>query len=105
MVNDLLRDKGLMLKAGTVVDATLIAAPSSTKNASGERDLKNQAMQPPRPQIGSLGRIDCSKSADSSWSRGYSHWMRILQTGPRVVQFRPVCLRPNRTECVEFLVP
>ena len=38
LVNDLLRDKGLMLKAGTVVDATLIAAPSSTKNASGERD-------------------------------------------------------------------
>ena len=37
-VNDLLRDTGLMLKAGTVVDATLIAAPSSTKNASGERD-------------------------------------------------------------------
>ena len=31
---------GLMLKAGTVVDATLIAAPSSTKNASGERDLE-----------------------------------------------------------------
>jgi IS5 family transposase len=37
-VNELLRDKGLMLKAGTVVDATLITAPSSTKNASGERD-------------------------------------------------------------------
>jgi IS5 family transposase len=30
--------KGLMLRSGTVVDATLIAAPSSTKNASGERD-------------------------------------------------------------------
>jgi IS5 family transposase len=38
VVNDLLRDKGLMLRRGTVVDATLIAAPSSTKNASGERD-------------------------------------------------------------------
>lgn len=38
LVNELLRDKGLLLKAGTVVDATLIAAPSSTKNASGERD-------------------------------------------------------------------
>jgi len=37
-VNELLRDKGLMLKAGTMVDATLIAAPSSTKNESGERD-------------------------------------------------------------------
>lgn len=30
--------KGLQLKSGTVVDATLIAAPSSTKNASGQRD-------------------------------------------------------------------
>lgn len=37
-INDILRDKGLMLRSGTVVDATLIAAPSSTKNASGERD-------------------------------------------------------------------
>ena len=37
-VNDLLGAKGLLLKSGTVVDATLIAAPSSTKNSSGERD-------------------------------------------------------------------
>jgi IS5 family transposase len=37
-VNDVLRAKGLLLKAGTVVDATLIAAPSSTKNSTGERD-------------------------------------------------------------------
>lgn len=37
-VNELLSAKGLMLRAGTVVDATLIAAPSSTKNASGQRD-------------------------------------------------------------------
>ncbi|MBT9486999.1 MAG: IS5 family transposase [Rubrivivax sp.] len=37
-VNELLQVKGLLLKAGTVVDATLIAAPSSTKNNSGERD-------------------------------------------------------------------
>lgn len=37
-VNEILRDKGLMLRAGTVVDATLISAPSSTKNASGQRD-------------------------------------------------------------------
>jgi len=30
--------KGLMLKRGSIVDATIISAPSSTKNASGERD-------------------------------------------------------------------
>ena len=38
VVNDLLSYKGLLLKTGTAVDATLINAPSSTKNASGERD-------------------------------------------------------------------
>lgn len=38
LVNELLGAQGLLLRAGTVVDATLIAAPSSTKNASGERD-------------------------------------------------------------------
>lgn len=37
-VNATLADKGLMLRQGTVVDATLIAAPSSTKNKEGERD-------------------------------------------------------------------
>lgn len=38
VVNATLADKGLMLKQGTVVDASLIAAPSSTKNQDGERD-------------------------------------------------------------------
>ena len=37
-INATLAAKGLMLKTGTVVDATLIAAPSSTKNSRGERD-------------------------------------------------------------------
>ena len=38
IINAALATKGLMLKTGTVVDATLIAAPSSTKNSRGERD-------------------------------------------------------------------
>jgi IS5 family transposase len=37
-VNAYLARKGLMLKRGSIVDATIIAAPSSTKNAAGERD-------------------------------------------------------------------
>ena len=37
-VNALLTERGLLLKQGTLVDATLIAAPSSTKNQAGERD-------------------------------------------------------------------
>jgi IS5 family transposase len=38
LVNEILSEKGLMLKAGSAVDATLISAPSSTKNGSGKRD-------------------------------------------------------------------
>ena len=38
VVNALLAKKGLLLKRGSIVDATIIAAPSSTKNAEGERD-------------------------------------------------------------------
>jgi IS5 family transposase len=37
-VNAYLGDQGLMLRQGTIIDATIIAAPSSTKNASGARD-------------------------------------------------------------------
>ena len=37
-VNKHLARKGLLLKKGSIVDATIIAAPSSTKNAEGERD-------------------------------------------------------------------
>jgi transposase, IS5 family len=38
VVNALLARKGLLLKRGSIVDATIIAAPSSTKNDAGERD-------------------------------------------------------------------
>ncbi len=38
LVNEILSEKGLMLKRGSAVDATLISAPSSTKNGSGTRD-------------------------------------------------------------------
>ncbi len=37
-VNELLTQRGLLLKTGAVVDAALIAAPSSTKNKDKARD-------------------------------------------------------------------
>ena len=37
-VNELLTQRGLFLKTGTIVDATLIAAPTSTKNNDKARD-------------------------------------------------------------------
>lgn len=37
-INGLLEGKGLLLRSGTIVDATIIAAPSSTKNGTESRD-------------------------------------------------------------------
>ena len=37
-VTELLQERGLLLKKGTIVDSTLISAPSSTKNAEKKRD-------------------------------------------------------------------
>lgn len=37
-INAMLEKKGLLLRSGTIVDATIIAAPSSTKNSTGTRD-------------------------------------------------------------------
>jgi len=37
-INALLGERGLILRQGTMVDATLVAAPTSTKNRDGKRD-------------------------------------------------------------------
>lgn len=44
-VNELLAAQCLLLKAGTAVDATLIAAPSSTKNKDRKRDPEMHSSQ------------------------------------------------------------
>lgn len=44
-VNAHLSHKGQSLRAGTIVDATIIAAPSSTKNKDGERDPEMHHMK------------------------------------------------------------
>ena len=50
-----LRDRGIAVSTGTIVDATIINAPSSTKNATGSRDpemhqtKKGQQWKSPRP--------------------------------------------------------
>ena len=37
-VNSILEAEGVMMRGGSIVDATIVQAPSSTKNAAGERD-------------------------------------------------------------------
>jgi hypothetical protein len=38
LVRALLTQQGVLVKSGTIVDATIVSAPSSTKNAAGARD-------------------------------------------------------------------
>lgn len=54
-----LEEKRLLLKAGTIVDATIIAAPSSTKNATGTRDLAmHQTRQGNQWHFGTKAHVD-----------------------------------------------
>ena len=45
IVNDLLEQRVLLLRAGTAVDATLIPAPNSTNNKAKERDPEMHSSQ------------------------------------------------------------
>ena len=45
VVNEMLVARGLLLKAGTAVDATIIAAPCSTKNTDKKRDSEMHSTQ------------------------------------------------------------
>ena len=58
-VNKHLERKGLLLKKGSIVDATIIAAPSSTKNAEGERDPEMH-----QTKKGNQWRVSRTQAAD-----------------------------------------
>ncbi len=65
-VNAQLSAKGYLLKEGTVVDASLIAAPSSTKNGSGKRDPEmHQTKKGNQWHFGMKAHIGVD--ADSGW--------------------------------------
>ena len=58
-VNATLAAKGLLLKEGTAVDASLIAAPSSTKNSTGRRDPEMH-----QTKKGNQWRVSRTQAAD-----------------------------------------
>ena len=56
-INAHLESRGLKLREGTIVDATIIEAPSSTKNRSGERDPEMHQTKCIRPGRGASGTL------------------------------------------------
>src|ERR1035437_2997319 len=67
-VNHYLESKGIRISTGTIVDATIIHAPSSTKNSTGERDPEicirprratSDTSEPRRTSAWTAGRRSC----------------------------------------------
>lgn len=45
VVNDIVQAKGMLMKKGAVLEATLIAAPNSTKSSERERDPESKRVK------------------------------------------------------------
>lgn len=105
VINKHLADKGLLLKQGTIVDATLIHAPSSTKNASGERDPEmhqtkkgNQwyfGMKAQLVLMPILAWFITSRARQLTWQM--SPWSTGYCTGPRLMCLAMPALPASRS--------
>lgn len=89
-VNGLLKAKGLLVSQGTMVDATIIHAPSSTKNAKGGRDP--QMHQTKKGNQWYFGmKIHIGADVDS----GAVHSVRVTAANRADIGELPKLLRPD----------
>jgi len=90
-IGGLLETRGLLLRSGTIVDATIIAAPSSTKNASATRDPEMKQTRKGRNwHFGMKLHIGADK-------RGIVHTVRATDAAVADVTQLPSC----RSFCTE----
>jgi IS5 family transposase len=75
-VRDLLSDRDLLVTTGTIVDATLIAAPSATKNATKTRDAE---MRPTRKGRSWHFGMQCHIGTDP---QGFVHTLTMTDAAP-----------------------
>lgn len=95
-VNAMLTEKGLLLREGTTVDATLIAAPPSTKNREGKRDPEMT-----QTKRGDQWHSHLQERLIEDWvalkgkpGRGLSAWVRGLNHA--IAQIRAIGEHPFR---------
>jgi len=69
-VNAELSRKGLLLRQGSVVDATLIAAPSLTKNQSGQRTRRDLSPWAGEEHAADLGSVCALQFVDGAQTSG-----------------------------------
>ena len=74
-VNHYLEDRGIRIGTGTIVDATIIHAPSSTKNATGSRD-------PEMHQTRKGNQWYFGMKRTSGWTQNKAIYIRCAQPQP-----------------------
>lgn len=91
-INELLEEKRLLLKTGTIVDATIIHAPSSTKNKSGQRD--------PEMKQGRKGKTWYfgMKVHTGTDKRGLTHSLTVTDAGQADIKQMPDLLHGEERE-------
>ena len=104
-VNELLIQRGLLLKAGTVVDATLIAAPTSTKNKDKARDPEmhsskkgNQWHFGMKAHIGADALIDKAEKLKAGIRARVEHPFRVIKRQFGFVKVRYRGLKKNTAQ-------
>jgi len=91
-IRSLLEEKRLLLKAGTIVDATIIHAPSSTKNQSGKRDPEmKQARKGNAWYFGMKVHTGTDK-------RGLTHSLTVTDAGQADIKQMPDLLHGEERE-------
>jgi IS5 family transposase len=70
--NQIFEAEGWIMRGGSIVDATIIAAPSSTKNAGGARDPEMHCRTRRRTVIAQVGVGEPARQSTESraWTRG-----------------------------------
>src|SRR6516165_1347977 len=82
-----LADKGLKVATGTIVDATIISAPSSTKNAEKARDPEMQRLKISPIDAIVVDEVERAKNRTKSKVRArVEHSIGIIKAGVRLRQ-------------------
>jgi IS5 family transposase len=95
VINGYLQDKGLSLRQGTIVDATIIHAPSSTKNEDGKRDPEMHQTKRQPVFLGMKAHIGAD--VESGWFITFTAPRRMWPMSRRL----PNCCMAKKTRCMQ----
>jgi Transposase domain (DUF772) len=86
-IGSLLEEKGLILKQGTIVDATIISAPSSTKNRTESRDPEMR-----QTKKGNTWHFGMKVHVGTTSAGLCIRWSRPTRRKPTSPSFRSCCM-------------